>query len=127
MNQTAMEKLLHDSFANYVVQTSLDFADEDQRIEVNIYSFFLYRILIVLNDSLSNVFVLYYLLFVQRLMVSVFIARYSVIQSPMFVIKHNSLNNVNVTVNITTLVIWMSLLINNSNKTFIMNHHINKT
>lgn len=29
-----MEKLLHDSFANYVVQTSLDFADEDQRAEV---------------------------------------------------------------------------------------------
>lgn len=34
VNQTAMEKLLHDSFANYVVQTSLDFADEDQRIEL---------------------------------------------------------------------------------------------
>lgn len=29
-----MEKLLHDSFANYVIQTSLDFADEDQRAEV---------------------------------------------------------------------------------------------
>jgi hypothetical protein len=35
VNQTAMEKLLHDSFANYVVQTSLDFSDEDQRAEVN--------------------------------------------------------------------------------------------
>lgn len=34
VNQTAMEKLLHDSYANYVVQTSLDFADEDQRAEV---------------------------------------------------------------------------------------------
>jgi hypothetical protein len=33
-----MEKLLHDSFANYVVQTSLDFADEDQRAEAS--SFF---------------------------------------------------------------------------------------
>lgn len=34
MNQSVMEKLLHDSFANYVVQTSLDFAEEDQRAEV---------------------------------------------------------------------------------------------
>ncbi|KAI8072056.1 armadillo-type protein [Thamnidium elegans] len=34
VNQTVMEKLLHDSFANYVVQTSLDFADEDQRAEL---------------------------------------------------------------------------------------------
>ncbi|KAL7313825.1 hypothetical protein PS15m_007515 [Mucor circinelloides] len=34
VNQSAMEKLLHDSFANYVVQTSLDFADEDQRAEL---------------------------------------------------------------------------------------------
>ncbi|GAA5814223.1 hypothetical protein MFLAVUS_007717 [Mucor flavus] len=29
-----MEKLLHDSFANYVAQTSLDFSDEDQCAEL---------------------------------------------------------------------------------------------
>ncbi|KAI7901042.1 armadillo-type protein [Cokeromyces recurvatus] len=34
IDQNVMEKLLHDSFANYVVQTSLDFADEDQRAEL---------------------------------------------------------------------------------------------
>ncbi|GAA5800157.1 hypothetical protein HPULCUR_005582 [Helicostylum pulchrum] len=34
VNQSVMEKLLHDSFANYVVQTSLDFSDEDQRAEL---------------------------------------------------------------------------------------------
>jgi hypothetical protein len=33
-NPTVMQKLLHDSFANYVVQTSLDFADQDQREQV---------------------------------------------------------------------------------------------
>ncbi|KAI8978457.1 armadillo-type protein [Pilobolus umbonatus] len=34
INGEVMEKLLHDSFANYVVQTSLDCADEDQRAEL---------------------------------------------------------------------------------------------
>ncbi|CEP08497.1 hypothetical protein [Parasitella parasitica] len=34
VNPAIMEKLLHDSFANYVVQTSLDFADQDQRAEL---------------------------------------------------------------------------------------------
>jgi hypothetical protein len=30
-----MEKLLSDSFANYVVQTSLDYAQDDQRADVS--------------------------------------------------------------------------------------------
>ncbi|KAG0179133.1 hypothetical protein DFQ28_011143 [Apophysomyces sp. BC1034] len=34
IDPNAMEKLLHDSFANYVVQTSLDYADSDQRVQV---------------------------------------------------------------------------------------------
>ncbi|KAG2206110.1 hypothetical protein INT47_003759 [Mucor saturninus] len=34
VNPSVMEKLLHNSFANYVVQTSLDFAEEDQRAEL---------------------------------------------------------------------------------------------
>jgi hypothetical protein len=31
----AMEKLLRDSYANYVIQTSLDCAEVDQRAEVS--------------------------------------------------------------------------------------------
>ncbi|KAI8064339.1 armadillo-type protein [Gilbertella persicaria] len=34
INPDTMEQLLNDSFANYVIQTSLDFADDDQRIEL---------------------------------------------------------------------------------------------
>ncbi|KAI8341260.1 armadillo-type protein [Chlamydoabsidia padenii] len=34
IDPTAMEKLLRDSFANYVIQTSLDFAQSDQRTEL---------------------------------------------------------------------------------------------
>ncbi|KAI8885768.1 ARM repeat-containing protein [Backusella circina FSU 941] len=34
INPSAMEKLLSDSFANYVVQTSLDYAEEDQRADL---------------------------------------------------------------------------------------------
>jgi hypothetical protein len=30
-----MEKLLRDSFANYVIQTCLDYAEPDQRAKVN--------------------------------------------------------------------------------------------
>ncbi|KAI8380364.1 armadillo-type protein [Blakeslea trispora] len=34
VNPTVMQHLLQDSFANYVIQTSLDFADSDQRAEL---------------------------------------------------------------------------------------------
>jgi hypothetical protein len=34
LDKDALEKLLRDSFANYVVQTSLDYADPDQRVKV---------------------------------------------------------------------------------------------
>jgi hypothetical protein len=35
LDKDALEKLLRDSFANYVVQTSLDYADPEQRIKVS--------------------------------------------------------------------------------------------
>lgn len=35
MNESSIEKLLRDSFANYVVQTCLEYADEDQRLHVS--------------------------------------------------------------------------------------------
>ncbi|CDS09247.1 hypothetical protein LRAMOSA10607 [Lichtheimia ramosa] len=34
MNESSIEKLLRDSFANYVVQTCLEYADEDQRLHL---------------------------------------------------------------------------------------------
>ncbi|KAI7876723.1 ARM repeat-containing protein [Lichtheimia hyalospora FSU 10163] len=34
MNESSIEKLLRDSFANYVVQTCLEYADEDQRLQL---------------------------------------------------------------------------------------------
>ncbi|KAI9285788.1 armadillo-type protein [Umbelopsis sp. AD052] len=34
LDKDALEKLLRDSFANYVVQTSLDYADPDQRVKL---------------------------------------------------------------------------------------------
>ena len=34
LNETNIEKLLRDSFANYVVQTCLEYADQDQRVQV---------------------------------------------------------------------------------------------
>lgn len=37
LDKDALEKLLRDSFANYVVQTSLDYADPDQRAKVYTY------------------------------------------------------------------------------------------
>ena len=35
LNKEKLDKLLKDSYANYVVQTALDFADPVQRIKVN--------------------------------------------------------------------------------------------
>ena len=34
VTQSNMEKLLRDSFANYVIQTCLDYADPDQRVQL---------------------------------------------------------------------------------------------
>ncbi|KAI9300586.1 armadillo-type protein [Cunninghamella echinulata] len=34
INQSNMEKLLRDSFANYVIQTCLDYADQDQKVQL---------------------------------------------------------------------------------------------
>lgn len=34
MNEANIEKLLRDSFANYVIQTCLEYADQDQRVQV---------------------------------------------------------------------------------------------
>ncbi|KAI7848445.1 armadillo-type protein [Circinella umbellata] len=34
LNETNIEKLLRDSFANYVVQTCLEYADQDQRVQL---------------------------------------------------------------------------------------------
>lgn len=83
-----MEKLLHDSFANYVIQTSLDFADEDQRIQVKYTLYFFKKSNShFLYYSLLNVLNLYYLLFVQHLMVNVFIVKY-LERTPYSIIKY---------------------------------------
>lgn len=89
-----MEKLLHDSFANYVVQTSLDFADEDQRAEVGCVCV-LSRCSIISYPLTSwlNAFVLYCLPFEQHPMVSVFTARFSVIPNPTVATNHNLFSN----------------------------------
>lgn len=99
-----MEKLLHDSFANYVVQTSLDFADEDQRIEVSLCekrAMNGYSQTNWFHHSLLSVFALCYPLYVQHLTVNVFTARSFETQSPTSAIKHNSHNSVNVIVSTT--------------------------
>lgn len=57
IDSAAMEMLLQDSFANYVIQTSLDYADDDQREQVkNAIS---QCILIHCHCSSLNAFVLF--------------------------------------------------------------------
>ena len=37
LNKSKLERLLRDSYANYVVQTALDYAEPAQRLKVKIY------------------------------------------------------------------------------------------
>lgn len=67
LNKPKLERLLRDSYANYVVQTALDYAEPVQRVKVKRYR--LDKIMTdILSFSLSNVFAHCYLLYATHLM-----------------------------------------------------------
>lgn len=80
MNEASIEKLLRDSFANYVIQTCLEYADQDQRFEVGTLSssrLYLLTDYINFSVSLSKLSDHYYRLLEARPVESEFTARFS--------------------------------------------------
>lgn len=73
LNKSKLERLLRDSYANYVVQTALDYAEPAQRLKVKIYmSVYIWKLpswpTLVTFSSLLNVFDHCYLLYATHLM-----------------------------------------------------------
>lgn len=70
LNKPKLERLLRDSYANYVVQTALDYAEPVQRVKVKRYRLGkkIFIMTNILSFSLSNVFAHCYLLYATHLM-----------------------------------------------------------